>query len=108
TSVQVGGAGQAPDATPEAAATPEATPEPVDLAVGDVAEVADDPQSLPLNLREEASTGSEIIAELEPGTKLEITGELVEVDGYVWYPVDVVDGDGSGFVAAEYLVPADD
>ncbi len=101
-SVQVGGASETP------AATPEATPEPVDFAVGDIASVADDPLSLPLNFREEASTDSEIIAELDPGTEVEITGELVEADGYAWYPVKVVDSGETGFVVAEYLVPADD
>ena len=90
-SVQVSGTTEASDATPEAsateAATPEATPAPVDFAVGDIVEVADDPQSLPLNFREEATTGSEIIDELDPGTRLEITGEAIQADGYRWYPV---------------------
>lgn len=111
-SVQVSGTTEASDATPEAsateAATPEATPAPVDFAVGDIVEVADDPQSLPLNFREEATTGSEIIDELDPGTRLEITGEAIEADGYTWYPVEVVESGETGFVVAEYLVAAAD
>ncbi len=109
--VQVGGTGDAPDATPEPStpeATPAATQEPVEFEPGDVAEVADDPLSQPLNLREEATTGSEIIAELEPGTQVEITGEATEADGYRWYPVEVAESGETGFVVAEYLVPASD
>ena len=70
--------------------------------------MADDPLSLPLNLREEASTDSEIVDELAPGTQMEITGELVEADGYAWYPVKIANSGDEGFVAAEYLVPAED
>ena len=109
-SVPVGGASDASAATPEAsapeAASPTPAPEPVDFAVGDVAAVADDPQSLPLNLREEATTGSEIVAELEPGTEMKITGDAVEADGFAWYWVEVVDSGQKGYVVAEYLVPA--
>lgn len=106
-SVPVGDARSTPAATQEAP-TPTPAPEPVDLKPGDMAEVADDPQSLSLNLREKASTDSDIVDELEPGTELEITGERVEADGHEWYPVKVVDSGDTGFVAAEYLVPADD
>jgi hypothetical protein len=106
-SVPVGEARSTPAATAEAA-TPTPAPEPVELKPGDTAEVADDPQSLPLNLREEASTDSEIVDELEPGTEVKITGERVEADGHEWYPVEVVDSGDTGFVAAEYLVPAED
>jgi hypothetical protein len=106
-SVPVGEARSTPAATAEAA-TPTPAPEPVDLKPGDTAEVADDPQSLPLNLREEASTDSEIVDELEPGTEVKITGERVEADGHEWYPVEVVDSGDTGFVAAEYLVPSED
>ena len=100
-----------PSATPEAtsrAATPTPAPAPADLERGDIAEVADDLQSLALNLREKASTDSDIVDELEPGTEVEITGKLVEADGIAWYPVEVVDSGDTGFVAAEYLVPAED
>jgi hypothetical protein len=108
-SEQVSGGDSTPAATrQEATSTPTPAPEPVDFATGDIAEVADDPQSLALNLREEASTDSEIIEELDPGTEVEITGELVEADGYEWYPVEVVYSGDTGFVVAEYLVPAED
>jgi hypothetical protein len=105
-SVATGGGTGAPEATPAATAT--STPEPLDLSSGDIVEVADDPLSLPLNLRDEASTGGAIIEELKPGTPLEITGAAVEADGYTWYPVEVVDSGATGFAVADYLVPAGD
>jgi hypothetical protein len=112
-SVQVGGTTGTPAATtPAATSTPAArpsptpTPKPADLVVGDVARVIDDPLSLPLNLREAASTEAKIVDELEPGTEVEITGERVEADGYVWYPVEVVETGDTGFAVANYLEPA--
>lgn len=102
---QPGRASSTPAATAPAK-TP--TPKPVDLAVGDMAQVAGDPTSFPLNLREKASTDSEIVAELEPGTTVEITGKRVQADGYVWVPVEVVDTGENGFVVAGELVPAKD
>jgi hypothetical protein len=90
--------------TPTPQAT--ATEQPLAFASGDIVAVSDDPLSLPLNLRAKASPGSEIIAELKPGTKLEVTGEAVAAEGYTWYPVEVVDTGETGFVADGYLVPA--
>jgi hypothetical protein len=81
---------------------PTPAPEPLDLAPGDLAEVGADP----LNLRSEASTGGDIVAELKPGTQVAITGEPVEAENFTWYPIEVVDTGQAGFVAEGFLVPA--
>jgi hypothetical protein len=80
--------------------------EPSGFAAGDMVAVAGDPQSPPLNLRSEASTGSDVVAELAPGSRLKVTGAAVEADGYTWYPVEVVESGEKGFVVEEYLIPA--
>jgi hypothetical protein len=106
-----GGSAPAPASTPAATAdAPAPTPgaPDTDFAKGDVVEVADDPLSLALNLRSEASTGGDVVEELKPGTQLEITGEPAEADGYSWYPVKVIATGEAGFVVAEYLVPHGD
>lgn len=48
-----------------------------------------------LNMRDNYGYSGKIIAELKKGTKLKITGEKIEKDGLVWYPVQV-----NGYVAA--------
>ena len=83
---------------------PTPTPAPLNLAPGDTAKVGADK----LNLRNEASTGGDIVAELEPGTTVAITGEPVVAESYTWYPVEVVDTGKTGFVAEGFLVPAGD
>lgn len=94
--------------TSESPETPEpedATPSaPLNLAPGDLVEVGDDP----LNLRSDASVNGELITELDPGTQLAITGEVVEGEGYRWYPVEVVDTGESGFIAEDFITPVDD
>lgn len=78
-------------------------PTPVqDFSSGDVVELAD----TPVNLRAEASTSGEIVAELDGSSTLTITGDSVEADDYVWYPVTVDATGESGFVVANYLAPA--
>jgi len=75
----------------------------VTYAVGDSVVVAQDR----LNLRKEPSTSSDIVAELAPGTRLEITGEAVEADGFTWYPVRNPETGDEGFVAVDFIEPAD-
>jgi hypothetical protein len=95
------GAAQQSGTQPEPAE--ESTPsEPLNLAAGDTAQVGADP----LNLRAEASTDGELVDELAPGTELAITGEVVEADGYRWYPVEVVETGEAGFVVEDFLTPA--
>jgi hypothetical protein len=90
----------------EPASQPTATPppEPLNLAPGDTAQVGSDK----LNLRSEASSSGTVVAELEPGTQVAITGEPIEADNYTWYPVEVVGTGETGFVAEGFLVPAGD
>ncbi len=61
-----------------------------------------------VNLREEASASAEIVTELAINTELSVTGDSVEADGYTWYPVDVADGEESGFIAADFIRPVAD
>lgn len=86
-----------------APAAAEPAPEPSqDFVAGDVVELTDSP----LNLREEASINGKIVAELDGTSTLTITGDKVEVEGYIWYPVTVDATGESGFVVANYLRPA--
>lgn len=81
----------------------EAVPTPVaEFASGDVVELSD----TPVNLRTDASASAEIIAELDGSSTLTITGDRVEADGYIWYPVTVDATGESGFVVANYLSPS--
>ena len=74
------------------------------LAPGDSAKVGSDK----LNLRSEPSVDGDIVAELEPGTQVAVTGEAIEADSHTWYPIEVVETGKTGFVAAGFLVPAGD
>ena len=57
-----------------------------------------------VNLRDSPSTSGELIATLEEGTELTITGESVTADGYTWWPVE---GDGlEGYVVEDFIEPA--
>lgn len=58
-----------------------------------------------LNLREEPSTSSKIIARYTPGTILDNLGGL-RSEGRVWCDVQQLGGGPRGFVASEYLKPA--
>lgn len=81
-------------------AAPEPTPEAVtDLQTGDVVSIT----MTPLNLRAEPSTSADIVTELDGSSTLTITGEPVEADELVWYPVTVDATDESGFVACNYI-----
>lgn len=75
------------------------TPAPVVIAAGDSAVTIEDQ----VNLRAEPSASAEIVTELLLDTRLTVTGDPVEADGYTWYPVDVTDGEESGFVAADFI-----
>lgn len=81
-------------------AAPEPTPEAVtDLQVGDVVSIT----MTPLNLRAEPSTSADIVVELDGTSTLTITGEPVEADDLMWYPVSVDTSDDTGFVASNYI-----
>jgi uncharacterized protein YgiM (DUF1202 family) len=54
-----------------------------------------------LSLRSDASIDADVLAVLETGAAVAITGDAVTVGGYDWYPVDT--DSGSGYVAGEFL-----
>jgi hypothetical protein len=56
-----------------------------------------------VNLRASASTSADIVETLPEGTSLTITGDPVEADGYIWYPVQDPATGNSGFIAANFL-----
>lgn len=56
-----------------------------------------------VNLRTDPSTSGDMVAELEEGTEVEVTGEPQTGDGYIWYPVTVTDSGDEGWVVAEFL-----
>jgi hypothetical protein len=76
-----------------------ATPAPVAVDPGTAVVTTEDR----VNLRSGPSASAEIVIELPIDTALTVTGEPVEADGYTWYPVDVTEGEESGFVAANFI-----
>ena len=58
-----------------------------------------------VNLRPEASTSGDPVQVLEAGERLDITGDKVDAEGYIWWPVTTDDGT-SGWVVEDYLEPA--
>ncbi|MBA3377414.1 MAG: SH3 domain-containing protein [Chloroflexia bacterium] len=99
----------APELTPEvvAEASPEAgTPEATtrqDFAAGDIVALTDDN----VRIRSNSSVNAEPIDVFAAGTEFEVTGDSVEADEFVWYPVTLVDDDTiSGWVAVDFLEPA--
>jgi hypothetical protein len=87
-------------ATP--ATAPVGTPTALSVAAGDTV-VTTDSQ---INLRAEPSATGAIVTELGKDTKLTITGDAIEAEGYTWYPVTVVDSGESGFVVSTFLAKA--
>jgi hypothetical protein len=56
-----------------------------------------------VRMRQEPSTEGEIVVELNVNVEVEITGEPQEGDGYVWYPVRVVDSGDEGWIVQDFL-----
>lgn len=80
--------------------TPVELPDPVlDLNPGDVVAIT----IVPLNLRAEPSISGDIVTELDGSSTLTITGEPVDSDDYIWWPVAVDTTGETGFVASNYL-----
>lgn len=87
----------AADGTPVAAAAET-------FAVGDIVVTTDDN----VRVRAEASLDADIIEAYPTGTEFEITGEPVEAEEYVWYPVTLVDDpDISGWTTEDFIAPAE-
>ncbi len=57
----------------------------------------------PVNLRATAAPDGDIVAELDKGTVLTVTGDPIEADGYRWYPVSVDDTGDTGYVVQDYI-----
>ncbi len=79
------------------AAEPTATSGPIET--GTVVIVTDDG----VRMRAEPSTDAEIVAELDQGTELTVTGPAGEADGFTWYPVENPATGDVGYVAADFL-----
>lgn len=57
-----------------------------------------------VRIREEPSTGAEVVVELvDAGAEVEITGEPEQADGYVWYPVEVVETGEEGWTVQDFI-----
>lgn len=82
------------------ASTPTELPDPVlDLNTGDSVSIT----VTPLNLRAEPSISGEIVIELDGTSTLTITGDPVDADDYIWWPVQVDSTGETGFVASNFL-----
>lgn len=82
-------------------ASPQATPGSGALAKGDTVVVADT-GGAGVNMRDTASTDGKVVAQLEDGTQLTITGDSVSGNNYTWWPVKTKDGI-AGFIAGNFL-----
>jgi uncharacterized protein YgiM (DUF1202 family) len=71
------------------------------LTTGSSAVINDEP----VNLRSEAGTEVDIVAELSTGTEATVVAGPVEANGITWYQIETEAG--TGWVAAEYLTAAD-
>ena len=92
-----------PAETPAAAATPAAADTGA-FATGDIVVTTDDN----VRVRAEASLGGDIVDAFPAGTEFEITGEPVEADEYVWFPVTLTDNpDISGWITQDFIAPAE-
>lgn len=78
--------------------TPVATT-PLDVVAGDSVMTTDDQ----INLRDQPSDSGKIVLELPKATKLTVTGDPVEADGYTWIPVTVDATGENGYVVSTYL-----
>lgn len=82
-------------------ASPAATPGGGQLAKGSTVVVANT-GGVGVNMRDTASTKGKVVAQLEDGTQLTITGDSVSGENYTWWPVKTKDGI-AGFIAGNFL-----
>lgn len=69
---------------------------------GDIAIVNDDD----VNMRSDPTVGGDIVDTLVQGTELRIlSGEFVEADGYVWWNVEDILNEQTGWVAEDFIDP---
>jgi quercetin dioxygenase-like cupin family protein/uncharacterized protein YgiM (DUF1202 family) len=94
----------AEEATPEATAEANGTPEAVvDFAEGDAVVLNDSD----VRLRAEPSIEGEVLDTLDEGTELTIVSGPEEADDFTWYEVETADGELSGWIVADFLEPAE-
>lgn len=94
--------GSAASASTTSGTTPAGTPAALDVVAGDTVVTTDSE----INLRAEPSPSGQIVAELARDTRLTVTGEPVEANGYRWYPVTVSETGDTGYVVSTYLAKA--
>jgi hypothetical protein len=99
------------DGTPEPAASPTPEPEP---------EEEDEPQGLgegalveataeSVNVRSGAGTGFEVTTQVFTGQQMRITGDSEEADGYVWWPIELVDDPTvTGYIVEDFIQLVED
>ena len=96
--------------TPRPATLPTATPAPVnpgDIGIG-VRVMVTGTGNVGLSIRAEAGTNSERLTVAQEGEKLLVVGGPKAVDDYTWWFVrDELNPDREGWVAEDFLVPAE-
>ncbi len=98
-----GAAAAGPAATPWAGIAQSATPAGGEFSGAGAAVTSDDG----VRLREEPSTGADVVAELPGGTAIVVIGEAVEAEGFAWFPVALADDASvTGYIAAPGLAAA--
>ena len=56
-----------------------------------------------VRMRDQPSVDGEIVAELDAGVEVEITGPPEEGGGYTWYPVRIPETDDEGWIVQDFL-----
>ena len=97
-----GGPTNTPSADGEPTATTPIAPPSGDIYPGATVEVAGT-GGTGVNVRAEANTSSEIVTVALDGWQGVTTGDLVEGEGYIWWPVEFDDGT-FGYVVSDYLI----
>ena len=95
---------ESPAASPQAGGTPGAAPTPEDQApsLGEGALVESNSEGV--NVRTGAGTSFEVSTQVFTGQQMRITGESEEADGFIWWPVELVeDPSVTGFIADDFI-----
>jgi Bacterial SH3 domain len=98
---------ETPAASPEAGGTPGAgeptqTPEGQPTEKGEGAIVESNSEGV--NVRSGPGTGFEVVFQVFIGDQMRITGEAEEADGFVWWPVELVDDPSvTGYIADDFI-----
>lgn len=89
----------APTAAPQAAAAPTEAPDPASAPAGNAVI-----NEAGVRLRGSPSTTGDVVAELDAGREVIVTGEAVEGDGIRWFPIQAVDDPAvTGYIADDFL-----